>query len=144
MPVYRVTIEGETYTVDVPNPRERPVRAIVNGETIEVHLEPGLDPVLPARAPVSQVTRAPAPLVRPAPSMVGAASGEIKAPLPGTIVSVSVAVGDRVEAGQELCLIEAMKMNNPIRSPKAGTVKQIMVVAGQQIQHGMPLFVVEG
>ena len=43
--------------------------------------------------------------------------------------------------GQELCVLEAMKMNNPIRATQAGLVKEILVSVGQQVQHGNPLLV---
>jgi biotin carboxyl carrier protein len=68
----------------------------------------------------------------------------VKAPLPGTVVSIAVAVGDRVEVGQELCVLEAMKMNNPIRATQAGTVSEIHVRIGEQVMHGAPLVTLGG
>jgi len=59
--------------------------------------------------------------------------------MPGSIVSVSVRPGDRVEAGQDLCVLDAMKMNNRIRAARAGTISQIHVSPGQQVQYGDPL-----
>ena len=73
----------------------------------------------------------------------GQTGNEIKAPLPGIIVSISVKEGDRVESGQELCVLEAMKMNNPIRSTLIGRVKTIHITVGQQVQHGVPLMTIE-
>jgi biotin carboxyl carrier protein len=61
---------------------------------------------------------------------------EICAPMPGSIVSVAVQPGDRVEVGQDVCVLEAMKMNNRIRAPRAGMIAQIHVSVGQQVQHG--------
>jgi biotin carboxyl carrier protein len=60
----------------------------------------------------------------------------IRAPMPGSIVSVAVQAGDQVEVGQDVCVLEAMKMNNRIRAPRAGTVAQVHVGPGQQVQHG--------
>jgi len=56
--------------------------------------------------------------------------------MPGTIVSVEVQPGDTVEVGQDLCILDAMKMNNRIRASRAGTVNAVHVQAGQQVQYG--------
>ncbi len=59
--------------------------------------------------------------------------GRIKAPIPGQIKTVLVAEGDRVEAGQPLFILEAMKMENEIHAPKAGVVSQVAVRPGQDV-----------
>ena len=148
MPNYRVTIEDRTYEVQVPDPGERPVRAIVDGQVFEVHVQPGTR--VGTTQAVAEVKRAPVPqraqpvaVMPPAATSPAAASiGEVIAPLPGTIVSISVAVGDIVEYSQELCVLEAMKMNNPIRSTQAGKVTKILVSVGQQVQHSALLMVI--
>ncbi len=143
MPTYHVTIAGRMYTVEVPNPNERPVRAIVDGEVIEVAVaapSAAAQPVASA-APVSAPAPAPAPVRAPA---GGGAGNVVKAPLPGTVVSISVKEGDRVSHGQELCILEAMKMNNPIRATQAGVVTAIHIRVGEQVQHGAPLITLEG
>jgi glutaconyl-CoA decarboxylase len=61
---------------------------------------------------------------------------EIIAPLPGTILSIQVNVGQKVEAGQVLCVLEAMKMKNPIRATDAGTVAEVAIEAGQTVAYG--------
>jgi biotin carboxyl carrier protein len=61
---------------------------------------------------------------------------EVRAIMPGRVVSVSVAVGDAVTAGQELLVVEAMKMQNELRAPRAGTVERLAVAAGQTIELG--------
>ncbi len=154
MPNYRVTIEGRTYEVQVPDPGERPVRAIVDGQVFEVHVQPEtavagaptvaeMEPTpVPERAQPAPAVAAVAPPAATAPTAAG--TGEVIAPLPGTIVSVSVAAGDTVEYGQELCVLEAMKMNNPIRSTQVGQVTKILVSVGQRVQHGAPLMVIAG
>lgn len=146
MPVYRVTVEGKEYTVEVPNPRERPVRAVVDGEEIEVHVasQPGASAPKVAPPPKSAAP-APSPASAAAPSPpTSGVSGDVLAPLPGTVVSISVSEGDQVEPGQELCVLEAMKMNNPIRATQAGAVKEIHIRIGQKVQHGVPLLRIEG
>jgi acetyl-CoA/propionyl-CoA carboxylase biotin carboxyl carrier protein len=61
----------------------------------------------------------------------------------GTIVSVDVAVGDHVEAGQAVCVLEAMKMENQVDTPVSGTVAEIRVSPGDTVGAGDVLVVVE-
>lgn len=137
MPGYQVTIAGKTYHVEVPNPQERPVRAVVDGEAVEVWLDEDAGVVSTPQPAISAPAPAPIPVVAPAPT--AAAAGDVTAPLPGVIISIAVKVGDRVTVGQELCVLEAMKMNNPIRSTANGTVTAVHISVGQQIPHGAPL-----
>jgi acetyl/propionyl-CoA carboxylase alpha subunit len=67
----------------------------------------------------------------------------VKAPMPGRMVRVLVEVGDEVEAGQALLVIEAMKMQNELKSPKAGRVARIAVGVGDAVGSGDVLVVVE-
>jgi acetyl-CoA/propionyl-CoA carboxylase biotin carboxyl carrier protein len=73
----------------------------------------------------------------------GAASGEVAVPMQGTIIKVLVAVGDTVEAGQAVCVLEAMKMENNIAAGKAGTVKEVRVKPGDTVGSGDIVVVVE-
>jgi biotin carboxyl carrier protein len=59
----------------------------------------------------------------------------VRAPIPGVIVSIGVQPGDEVTAGQELCVLEAMKMNNAIRASRAGQVATVYVSVGQHVKH---------
>ena len=65
-----------------------------------------------------------------------AGSGNVEVPMQGTIVKVLVAVGDVVEAGQAVVVLEAMKMENQIAADMAGTVKEIKVAAGDTVGAG--------
>jgi pyruvate carboxylase subunit B len=67
----------------------------------------------------------------------------ILAPMPGLIVRVSVKVGDRVEAGQGIVVMEAMKMENELRATAAGVVKSVEVSAGTAVEKGMLLVALE-
>jgi biotin carboxyl carrier protein len=67
----------------------------------------------------------------------------IEAPLPGKILKVSVKVGDKVKEGDELCSIEAMKMENPLLSPVNGTVKEVLVTVGIAVKANDKLVSVE-
>ena len=69
--------------------------------------------------------------------------GRVKAPVPGLITRILVQPGDKVEAGQPLLVLEAMKMENEIRSPRAGTVKAIKVTPGQKVNQGEVLVAIE-
>ncbi|HYU48482.1 MAG TPA: biotin/lipoyl-containing protein [Candidatus Limnocylindria bacterium] len=67
---------------------------------------------------------------------------EIRAIIPGRVVGVSVADGDAVGAGQEILVIEAMKMQNELRAPRAGTVERLAVGAGSTVEVGDLLVVI--
>ncbi len=143
MPTYKVTIKEQTYTVDVPNPRERPVRVTVDGEPLEIWVDEATQ--APA-APVMTDSAAPAVVLAPTPVAAApaapAGAGIITAPLPGVVTAISVTVGESIQPGQELCILEAMKMNNPIRSTLSGRVTAVHVALGQQVQHGAQLFTI--
>jgi biotin carboxyl carrier protein len=71
-----------------------------------------------------------------------AVEGGIMAPMTGKIVKVKVKKGDEVKAGQVLCVIEAMKMENEIIAPKAGAVKEVYVSDGSSVSEGEPLLII--
>lgn len=66
----------------------------------------------------------------------GAGGREVKAVMPGKVVTILVAVGDEVERDQPLLVLEAMKMENDVKAPRKGTVKEIHVTAGQAVETG--------
>jgi biotin carboxyl carrier protein len=68
-----------------------------------------------------------------------AGQGQVLAPIPGVIDSIAVQPGDGVVRGQELLVLEAMKMKNVIRATRAGTVAAVHVTARQHVKHGDPL-----
>ncbi len=65
--------------------------------------------------------------------------GAVVAPMTGKILSIKVKKGDEVKAGQVLCVLEAMKMENEITAPKAGIIKEIYVSEGSSVSEGEPL-----
>ena len=103
-----------------------------------------------------QQMAAPAPLAAPAapaadaPATPAAVQGhEVESPMVGTFyrssspeASAFVQVGDTVEVGDTLCIIEAMKLLNEIESDKAGVVKKILIENGQPVEYGETLFVI--
>lgn len=110
-----------------------------------------------APAPMAQMqTPAPAPAATPAEPAAPAAAKEeasghkVTSPMVGSFYSASspdaapfVKVGDKVSEGDTLCIIEAMKIMNPIESDVSGTVKQILVQNAEPVEFGQPLFVIE-
>jgi acetyl-CoA/propionyl-CoA carboxylase biotin carboxyl carrier protein len=74
---------------------------------------------------------------------VSSADGRVTVPMQGTIVKVLVEQGDAVEAGQTLCVLEAMKMENPINADRAGTVKELKVKPGDALGAGDVVAVLE-
>lgn len=104
----------------------------VNGKAYEVEVEEvGGTPSI--AVPVQAAVAAP---VAASASAAPAGSTEIKAPMPGTIISVSVAKGDTVKEGDVLCILEAMKMENEIKATCAGTVVVVGVVKGASVNSG--------
>lgn len=111
-------------------------RVTVNGTPYEIELEE-LTGAAPAAAAPAAV--APAPAAAPAPS-----GGEkVASPMPGTILSVSVAAGDAVKKGQTLMILEAMKMENEILSPRDGTIASVHTSKGAAVEAGTLLCVIQ-
>ena len=122
----------------------------VNGVAYQVAVEetaaPGFAPVA---APASVAAPAPAPApAAPAPAPASAAasapagsagSTKVTAPIPGSILDIKVKVGDAVKAGQILCILEAMKMENEISAPCDGTVATIDTTKGSAVDSGAVL-----
>jgi len=67
---------------------------------------------------------------------------EVRAIIPGRVVSVAVIAGDAVTTGQRLLTVEAMKMENELRAPRDGIVERVAAVAGQTVELGDPLVVI--
>jgi biotin carboxyl carrier protein len=92
----------------------------------------------------SRPTEASAASAVGAPASVGIGfSHAIKANMPGRVVRVLVAVGDRVTAGQGVVVVEAMKMENDLRTPTDGVVKEVLVIPGAAVDSGAVLIVVD-
>jgi acetyl-CoA/propionyl-CoA carboxylase biotin carboxyl carrier protein len=123
---------------DVPTV-ERDVTAEVDGRRYSVRLwVPDLGT---AAAPGRATARRPKRAAASAAS--GTGSGQVIVPMQGTIVKVLVAVGDVVEVGQAVCLLEAMKMENAVNSEKDGVVKEVRVSAGDSVGAGDVVAVIE-
>ncbi len=135
----RVKIEEQEFEVEVGDLSARPVLATIDGETFAVWPEAEAasagEPVVLGSAPCP-----PMPATRAAAPEAAAENGKaVTAPIPGVIISVAVKPGDAVKHGQELCILEAMKMKNIIRASRAGVVAAVMISAGDTVRHGQPL-----
>jgi acetyl-CoA/propionyl-CoA carboxylase biotin carboxyl carrier protein len=121
----------------------RDVTAEVDGRRYQVKLwVPDLGDELAVAAGDAGSGRTAAPK-RPKATASGAGSGTVAVPMQGTIVKVLVAVGDTVEVGQTVCVLEAMKMENNVNAEKAGTVKEVRVKAGESVGPGDVIAVIE-
>lgn len=112
-------------------------RVTVNGTAYEIELEE-LTGAAPAPA---AATAAPAPA--PAPAAAPAGGEQVTSPMPGTILSINVAVGDAVKRGQVLMILEAMKMENEIMCPCDGKVVSVNTSKGASVESGTLLCVIQ-
>ncbi len=146
MKEYKYKINGSKYTVAVGDVTNNEVTVEVNGTPYKVELvkdAPSKPALTQSGKTVSaQPVAAPEKKVAAAPKATGKASA-VKSPLPGTIMGFKVKEGDVVKAGDTVCVLEAMKMENDIHTTKAGTVKQILVNVGDAILEGTDIMVIE-
>ena len=136
---YKLTVNHQTYEVKIENINARPVVVTVDGQRfevmpenekqVEVNLEAG------AGAESKPFTQMPIPASNPS----AGGSQTLTAPLPGTVIELFVKPGEKVEVGQVVLVIEAMKMKNSIRSILSGTVEKVMVSQGQSVAHKQAL-----
>ena len=145
---YKYKINGIKFSVKVDDPVDNSVHVEVNGVPYTVELDKTPTSVKPKLSqPVKSPQKAPRtesgekivaqPVAPPSGGYI------VKAPLPGTITSIPVKVGDKVNSGQTVCILEAMKMENDIHTPKGGTVKQILVNLGDAVPQDGNIMVLE-
>ncbi|MBR1960283.1 MAG: acetyl-CoA carboxylase biotin carboxyl carrier protein subunit [Bacteroidales bacterium] len=139
MKTYRFKINGNEYNVAINSVDGTNASVTVNGTDYQVELENApaasvqtAPAAVPAAAPVQT---APAASAAPQPAASGAGKA-VTSPLPGVIIAVKVNVGDSVKAGQEVAVLEAMKMENSIEATQAGTVTAIHVAKGDSVLEG--------
>ena len=137
MKTYKFKINGNEYNVEINSVEGSNASVTVNGTAYQVELENA--PAAPVQAAQAPVSSAPAPVQSAPAAPKPAASGAGKAvtsPLPGVIIAVKVNVGDAVKAGQEVAVLEAMKMENSIEATHDGTVTAIHVAKGDSVLEG--------
>lgn len=128
MEKFRITLNGVTHEVEV----ER----VHTGHHAQQSQHPHQYHAAPATAvPVPATASVPTPAIE---------GGEkISAPMPGKILVVEVAVGQAVKRGDNLLILEAMKMQNEIKAPRDGIIKALFVTPGKSVTSGEPLLSIE-
>lgn len=124
MKKFKITVDGKVYDVEVEEVRD----SGPNAKTIQPSVKP------PQNQPLPQAAATSIPLP---------GQGNLVSPMPGTIIKVLVAVGDEVNAGQQVVVLEAMKMENNINAGATGKVTQVKVAPGQSVDTGQLLLVIE-
>ena len=149
MKTYKYKVQGVDYEVEIAEVEGKIARVNVNGIPFEIEMQKPINaakhPALAATkrsasAPVTPKEPTPVqPAAKPQASQPAAPAGAgtpVKAPLPGTINAINVKVGDKVNVGDIVIVLEAMKMQNNIEAENAGTVTSILVNQGDSIMEG--------
>ena len=131
---YKVTLNNRTYEVEVEE-----------GKAMLIDEYEAYAPAAPAPVAAAPVAAAPAaaPAAPAAPAGAALAAGEVvKSPMPGNILKINVAQGQKINEGDVLIVLEAMKMENEIVATKSGTVAQIVTAKGAVVETGAPPVVI--
>ena len=128
---YKVTLNDRVYEVEVEQ-----------GEAMLLNEYQLSAPAAAAPAAVPAAAPAPAAPVPAAPSAALAAGEAVKSPMPGNVLKICVTQGQKVNEGDVLIILEAMKMENEVVATKSGTVAQIVVNTGAVVETGSPLVVI--
>jgi biotin carboxyl carrier protein len=152
---YKIAVGEKKFEVEIGVIKDGLAQVLVNNQTYEVNIEnyaevTGTEVIKQSRPiPVPSQAKAPVPpditvSQETAPvSAPSADSGAVTAPISGRILEIKVKVGDTVSVGQELLVLEAMKMENSINSNISGKIRQIRVQAGDQVSTGDVLVFIE-
>ena len=144
MTTIRVRIGDHWYTVEVGDLSQSPVQVTVDGETFEVDVEAEVSPAPPRRGRPSGGLSVPdAPTAAPASSAAPVDDDILRSPMPGRVMSVLVRPGDAVSAGDEVCVVEAMKMEQSILAHRDGVVKTVFVQPLDSVNANDPLVELE-
>ena len=137
----KVKIRDRWYTVEVRDLETNPVSVLVDGEPVEVDTDQLVASRRPAPLPESVYSES----SEETRDVAGTAPATkvFRTPMPGVIVSLSVKAGDQVVTGDEVCILEAMKMQQSLRADWTGIVRTVHVQAGQQVLDGDPIIELE-
>lgn len=148
MKEYKYKINGTKFSVAVGKIHGNEVQVEVNGVPYTVELDSEVAKAA-AIAPTVIKNAAPAPRTESGekiiakPVVAEGVPNAVKSPLPGTIMSFAVNVGDTVKIGDTVCILEAMKMENDIHTTHEGKVTKILVNAGDTVLEGTDLMIIE-
>ncbi len=132
MKTYKFTIRGHAYDVEIINVEDNVAEIEVNGTQYRVELEKEFKKT---KTPKLVRSKVPSPTIkeRKIPKNISGKATKVVAPLPGTILQIFVKVGDTINAGDKLLIMEAMKMENQVLAEKGGTIKSISVSQGDSV-----------
>ena len=140
---YQYKVQGVDYNVEIEEVSGNLAKVNVNGIPFEVELQQPINAAQAITRPkVSAPKSAPAAapsVAAPAATPVAGNGTSVKSPLPGTITAVNVKVGDKVNNGDTVVVLEAMKMQNNIEAETTGTITSVAVSAGDSVMEGSVL-----
>ena len=148
---YQYKVQGVDYEVEIEEVEGNIAKVNVNGIPFEVELQKPINaakhptmtrPKVDAPKPVATPAAAPAAPAQSSAAAPTGAGNPLKAPLPGTVTDVKVAVGQQVNVGDIVLVLEAMKMQNNIESEFAGTVTSVTVKPGDTVMEGSVLLTI--
>ncbi len=141
----RIKVGDNWYTVQIGDLTQSPVQVTVEGETFEVEVEGLSPPPAPTRRgrSRSRQTQIEAPTAQSQSSAANYSDDILRSPMPGRVISILVRPGDSVSAGDEVCVVEAMKMEQSIRAHRDGVVKTIFVQPMDPVKADDPLIELE-
>lgn len=142
MKEYKYTIDGKEYKVEIGDIVDNVADVTVNGEAFKVEMEPESEPEK-KKVVLGNPTAESSDDSSATPTANVNTANAVKAPLPGVITSIEVQVGQQVNAGDTVVVLEAMKMANNIEAEKSGTVTAICVKQGENVMEDAPLVVIE-
>ena len=138
---YKYTINGNKYEVVVGDITDNIATLTVNGEEFKVEMEKQAEPE--KKKPVVRAAAAAADDAPAADKGAVNKANAVKAPLPGVITDILVEVGQDVQAGDNVIVLEAMKMANNLQAEKSGKVTAICVKVGESVMEDDALVVIE-
>ena len=144
MKEYNYKIKGQDFNVKIESVEGDIAKVEVNGVQFDVQLEkPVAQPKPVVRAVAAPVKTVEAPKAAVEAAQVAAGVTVVKAPLPGTINDIRVAVGQAVKKGDTLVVLEAMKMENNIDCERDGKIASVNVNKGDTVMEGSVLVTIE-
>ncbi len=147
---YKVTLNNKVYEVEVEEGQamlldeyELAAPAPAAQTTAQTGAAPAAGTAAATTAAAQSGTPGTAQAATQQTSSLGLAAGEaVKAPMPGNILKINVSLGQQVEEGDVVIILEAMKMENEVVATKSGTIAQIVVDKGAVVETGAPLVVI--
>ncbi|MBN17892.1 MAG: hypothetical protein CL758_00180 [Chloroflexi bacterium] len=132
----KVKIGEREYVVEIDNIDTNPISVMVDGDEVEVYIDQLDSKSKPKEEKPSNTSNIS--------NNNETSSGKtFYSPMPGSIISVSVKEGDQVITGDDICILEAMKMQQSLKADWSGIVKKVFVSSGDQVNDGSPIIELE-